>query len=637
MSSDQRNPQEAAERRRIMITAAVMLLVLVGGAAGSIYYFLQMQGGSDEAAAHQQEAVERPQEEFVGSAKCAECHADIAKQYADSRKAQSVTTLADARKIENYQAGVLPGKPFSYRVEQTEDGVKHHEFVTGVYDLAKPINYVLGSGERQRSYISAEGGELFLSPVVWNGRDDKWQLAAADPANPPHFDIRVTDDCLRCHAGAVNSAGLYSDMYRTPPFAEAAIGCEKCHGAGGAHVAKHEANANATNPNAAKAIGGNAERDDSILNPAHLGSRRVDHLCASCHAKGIDTIPRYGASLLDFRPGDLLEDVFAVMANNPQNDAEFQGSGHHKQLKASACFQRSQSMTCVTCHDAHGDPPKAERPAFFNAKCNKCHTEQGCSEQESVRLAAPANGSCIHCHMPVIEQNQVIHSVRVDHRVRRRPQDTDGGKPRTKVEHLHMYDNGQDRVDNKVSTRANALAMMNLSLATGEVAAARRLALNFLPKDRPPSQSLSEMKDDAPLVVTLGTTMALANAHEPAGQCFQQVLDSFPYHEEALLGMTRNALRENKSEDVLKFTQQWLDQRPAASGPRAFRVVALKELGRTDDAIVEAEAIIKRNPSNMALRRWLRDAYNEVGREEDAEKQSQVIQRLEALGVKDGS
>jgi hypothetical protein len=80
-------------------------------------------------------------------------------------------------------------------------------------------------------------------------------------------------------------------------------------------------------------------------------------------------------------------------------------------LMASKCYQSSQALTCVTCHDPHGRP-YPEKPDY-EKKCQSCHAPaslvvSNCPRQNDTR--------CLTCHM--VKATPLPGLTFTDHRIR---------------------------------------------------------------------------------------------------------------------------------------------------------------------------------------------------------------------------
>jgi hypothetical protein len=73
--------------------------------------------------------------------------------------------------------------------------------------------------------------------------------------------------------------------------------------------------------------------------------------------------------------------------------------GHIEQLRRSVCYQKSESLTCTTCHDPHAREQPKDKVAFYRQKCLECHATHGCSLPREERLKKEGD-HCTACHMP---------------------------------------------------------------------------------------------------------------------------------------------------------------------------------------------------------------------------------------------
>jgi predicted CXXCH cytochrome family protein len=122
-------------------------------------------------------------------------------------------------------------------------------------------------------------------------------------------------------------------------------------------------------------------------------------------------IVRYDRSLFSYRPGEPLADYALHFDHAPGtgNDDKFEIAHAAYRLRKSACFQRSDRLTCTTCHDPHRALRGAEAVAHYRTVCRSCHQRSHHSSQD-----------CASCHMPKRRTEDVIHAVMTDHWIQRR-------------------------------------------------------------------------------------------------------------------------------------------------------------------------------------------------------------------------
>src|SRR5207248_2480763 len=130
------------------------------------------------------------------------------------------------------------------------------------------VSFVLGSGTRGESYLVADDGYLFQSPISWYREKGLWDLAPSYRERNQHFDRPVIPECLFCHCNRAEPVENTLNRYREPIFRGEAIGCERCHGPGELHVRRQQESA--TEP-------GNL--DDTIVNPSRLDPPLREAVC----------------------------------------------------------------------------------------------------------------------------------------------------------------------------------------------------------------------------------------------------------------------------------------------------------------------------------------------------------------------
>ncbi|HEV3024427.1 MAG TPA: cytochrome c3 family protein, partial [Pirellulales bacterium] len=376
-----------------------------------------------------------PNDDYVGSDACANCHREIYDSYVKHPMYYSAGLVPGEHEVEAFdeRAEFQPPGNRRYGVELTADQVIHHETMLdsqgqAIYDDAAVARIFIGSGTRGKSYGILRGDRLFESMISWyTSHGGSWGLSPGYlPATHQRFERPIADECMTCHAGRM-VVGAAEDTFREPLFHEAAIGCERCHGPGQAHVARHEAG---DGGEGGSGEGGNA---DDIVNPANLDPARRESICNQCHIPGKFSLPRYGRTAYDFRPGQLLDDAVTIMVEGTgvRDDGTTKSVSQVQQMRASACFlQSAGAFGCSSCHDPHSKPEPAAAEEFYRGRCLKCHEQRGCSLPEAERLRPPAADSCTHCHMPRISANDVAHTSQTDHRVVRRLQADVGGTAR---------------------------------------------------------------------------------------------------------------------------------------------------------------------------------------------------------------
>ncbi len=249
------------------------------------------------------------------------------------------------------------------------------------------IDIVTGAGRNGQTYIFWKGDQLFQLPVTYWRSTDSWVNSPSYPDGSPHFDKAIIPRCLECHASYFDWLPPPVNRYGKTSLV-LGIFCEKCHGPGREHVARHRLKP--------KLPEGMAE---AIVNPEKLPRDRQIDVCGLCHSgNGTPIQPA-----LSFLPGDELDDYIDFPYLGPEDAIDVHGS-QVQTLRRSKCFQASTTLTCTTCHDVHQPQTDA---ASFSPRCLSCHEARQCGEFAKVGDQITRN--CIDCHMP-LRQSKVLFS-----------------------------------------------------------------------------------------------------------------------------------------------------------------------------------------------------------------------------------
>jgi hypothetical protein len=266
----------------------------------------------------------------------------------------------------------------------------------------RELLYYIGSGRRGLSYLFAQDGFLFESPVNWYSNARRWDMAPAyQNAREIPLNLPAYTSCLRCHVSGMRTPAAGTDnLYPAPPFLHAGVTCERCHGSGADHLA------------AAK----NAGTAGSIVNPAKLSPERRDAVCMQCHLEGKVAIERAGRHAYDFQPGESLSEYIRYYIPAGARGGGLGGVSQVEAMAQSVCKKKSgDRMSCTSCHDPHYEPAAEEKVSYYRTKCLACH---GADFGNRHHAAQP---NCESCHMPASASIDVAHTQVTDHRIPRVP------------------------------------------------------------------------------------------------------------------------------------------------------------------------------------------------------------------------
>ncbi len=349
-----------------------------------------------------------PEAQYIGSAACAGCHRQNHASYlltAHSRALADVDPAAEPP--DGSFEHQLSGR--SYRVYRQGGRLRHQEILRTAegQEIARvdlPVRYLVGSGHFSRTYLVEVDGFLHESPITWYAAKNKWGMSPGyDTPVPASFERPVGLDCLACHAGRAETVG---DTFHRVTFQEKAIGCENCHGPGALHQEFHRAGKHVPDGD-----------DRTIVHPGKLSRPLQEAICAACHLSGPATVEVRGRKAGDFRPGMPLTD-YRIPYRLQGGNAEMTVVGHVEQLRQSACYQKSDNLTCVTCHDPHQREAPKDKTAFYRQKCLNCHDSHPCGLGEAERRKKEPADNCVACHMPRGD-TEIPHIAFTHHRIGR--------------------------------------------------------------------------------------------------------------------------------------------------------------------------------------------------------------------------
>lgn len=347
---------------------------------------------------------------FVGTAICAECHAeehelwqgshhDLAMQLPDE-----TTVLGDFNDATFEYNGVTTrfyrdGDKFMVRTDGEDGELTDYE-----------VAYVFGVDPLQQYLLPLSRGRLQTLSISWDSRPasaggQRWYHLYPDEAidhrDPLHWTgpyQNWNSRCAECHSTDVHKRyDRATDSYNTT-FEEVNVGCESCHGPGEDHVnlARRGELDTAQNGGLTTAL---AARGDWIFKGGAAIAERTEPLagraqidsCARCHARrGNFGDYHHGADFLDtHRPslpieplyhpdGQILEEVYVY--------------GSYLQSKMHVA-----GVVCSNCHEPH----TARVRAPDNGVCAQCHRPDTYDISAHHHHTPGSEGEiCANCHMP---------------------------------------------------------------------------------------------------------------------------------------------------------------------------------------------------------------------------------------------
>jgi hypothetical protein len=373
------------------------------------------------------------QEGYTGSESCARCHAAIYKSFKQTSMGRSMSplmspdgpalpaaapttaTVTNPHLNRRFDVYSKEGKLYQSESGLAADGTK-------TFESEHQLEWVIGAGDNGFGTLVRRDNFLFQAPLSFYNRTKSWAPSPGYEGADVGFNRAIQPGCIFCHSGRPNSVPDRSGEFQETAFGELAIGCERCHGPGAAHIqAMHAPHASTKK----KPAGISARLTSSIVNPANLTPYLADNICMACHQNGDARVLKPGKTYQDVRPGEPLDNTLDILMvpptrQSPPSDDHVQ---HYYSMSLSKCYRASvdsagqSKMSCITCHDPHVQPASEEAPSYFKAKCLSCHTTQSCKLPVEQRAQTKPADNCIGCHMPKRDIREISHSSATNHRI----------------------------------------------------------------------------------------------------------------------------------------------------------------------------------------------------------------------------
>jgi hypothetical protein len=329
-------------------------------------------------------------EDFVGTATCASCHAQLAATQTQHAMARTAMRPADSPILSAHPFDTKLG-PYTYKITRREN-----DFVYSVSDgsetISGPLSLAFGVGKMGQSFFFERGGAIYLVPFTYYQGPEKYDFTVDQSHAVPEsleraLGHRLGQDevrgCYGCHTTASTTQEVFDPSHLIP-----GVTCEQCHGPGKNHVALAKA-------------GLNDDAKSQIYNPRPLNPVEAVDFCGACHRTWWDVTlsDSEGIKSVRFQP---------------------------YRIENSRCWGKGDArLTCEACHDPH--KPLAREASSYDQSCLNCHVngkDQKPSDARPGKACPKAASECVDCHMPKYKVAEVYFKF-TDHMIRVvRPEET---------------------------------------------------------------------------------------------------------------------------------------------------------------------------------------------------------------------
>jgi len=368
---------------------------------------------------------------FVGSERCAACHAQAFQAWQKSQHQQAMQTASTDTIKAPFAGESLPhqGGVSSFRQEHGQ-WLIHTQGSDG-RDADFPVQYTFGVMPLQQYLLALPGGRLQAFTAAWDTRPaaaggqrwrDLYPGQRAAPGSPQHwsgYQQNWNFMCADCHATHVLKNFNLTDNTFNTTWSELGVGCEGCHGAGSTHVQWATANPR-DNTDLQRGLNVRLDERKGISwqphpvtgKPQRSAPRTTAHeleVCARCHSRRAqltDTVTAADPLTQGFTPALIDQDLYfddGQMREEVYNHVSFLQSR-----------MQAHGVTCSDCHEPHSQTLRA--PA--DGVCLQCHASASYAQtSHHFHPVESAGARCANCHMPVRTYLQVDqrhdHSLRI--------------------------------------------------------------------------------------------------------------------------------------------------------------------------------------------------------------------------------
>ena len=294
---------------------------------------------------------------YVEDKACSTCHMELYLSYQHVGMSQSFKRPGEAKVIEEF------GKEFYhepsqryYRIDKDGDKMSFKRYQRDnkgqeINIFETPIHWVMGSGNRARSYLyRTDWGEMYMLPLGWYSEDKVWGMSPGFE-DKNHLGVlrRIQRECMFFHNAlpeVPENSDVHWNVHQFPEELPQGTGCQRCHGPGAEHIR-------------AGLTGQPHEVIRSkIVNPAKLPVEERDSVCFQCHmlpAVSMIGARRFDRKDYDYRPGQKLSKYLLHVETDEEGESReerFEINHHGYRFWQSKCFKESEGkLACISCHN----------------------------------------------------------------------------------------------------------------------------------------------------------------------------------------------------------------------------------------------------------------------------------------------
>lgn len=329
---------------------------------------------------------------YVGSARCAECHAQQVAAWRKTWHARALSKATPKYVVGNFRDAHFTGASSEAWMKQVgnERVMRAHGPDGALTDYR--VDWVIGGKHMQDNVTVFPDGRWQVLPVYFHVSKREWvdyteaKQGALTPEHPFYWtNVKrmANHECLDCHTTGLRVTYDEGAKAWTTKFADESVSCEGCHGPGSKHAETQEA--------------------ADILQPGHDKAAGFA-ACARCHGPRNPVFPLLDAANAP-RPGSNYDEAYDAIAVGAAADFFADGrpstsSFEYQAVIQSQCYRKG-GATCLSCHTAPHEPHKpSELRTDADATCRDCHGAIAAAGKAHSKHSAKV--TCVGCHMPPV-------------------------------------------------------------------------------------------------------------------------------------------------------------------------------------------------------------------------------------------
>ena len=212
-----------------------------------------------------------PDAQFVGNEACRPCHPSIVHDHENSNHANTLRVASKEGLGSQYpKAGDASG--FEYRVTEDNEGLSLALKKDSTSKI--PLVYAFGAGKNALTFVCPwQESSIVELRMSYHTKLKEWFITPGQLTKEPGAELgivwseNIANHCVSCHTTVHPAKGLF------PEDKFFGVGCERCHGAGSAHV---EAMRHTNKP------------PYYIDKKAKMGGAEMNEMCGVCHRRTKD-------------------------------------------------------------------------------------------------------------------------------------------------------------------------------------------------------------------------------------------------------------------------------------------------------------------------------------------------------------